>query len=200
MCIRDRTIAALRDELPMVDVADGWAAWRDAVRPAPIPLLVALPHHGIRDAQDYLEIGGDQTPEDDRILERGRLVHSFVNPQKAEPGPIVLLIGCETGAGTATGYPTLARRFQQLHTSIVVGTLAKILGRHAAPVARELVHQLATVDDPEADFGTIMRRVRRRMLLKGYLMAMCLVALGDGDWHLGVHEASAPDAPDSNEP
>ena len=181
-------------------MADGWSAWRDAVRPAPIPLLVALPHHGIRDAQDYLEIGGDQTPEDDRILERGRLVHSFVNPQKAEPGPIVLLIGCETGAGTATGYPTLARRFQQLHTSIVVGTLAKILGRHAAPVARELVHQLATVDDPEADFGTIMRRVRRRMLLKGYLMAMCLVALGDGDWHLGVREAKPSEAPDHSEP
>jgi hypothetical protein len=197
---RAETIAALRDALPLVDVADGWSAWRDAIRPAPIPLLVALPHHGIRDAQDYLEIGGDQTPDDDRFLERGRLVHSFVNPQKTEPGPIVLLIGCETGAESATGYPTLARRFQQLHTSIVVGTLAKILGRHAAPVARELVHQLATVDDPAADFGTIMRRVRRRMLLKGYLMAMCLVALGDGDWHLGMRGDHAPATPDSNEP
>ena len=62
------------------------------------------------------------------------------------------------------------------------------------------MHQLASVDDPEADFGTIMRRVRRRMLLKGYLMAMCLVALGDADWHLGVREPHARDAPDSSEP
>ena len=65
-----------------------------------------------------------------------------------------------------------------------MGTLAKILGRHAAPVARELVAELVSVNDADADFGTIMLRVRRRMLAKGYLMAMCLVALGDAEWRL----------------
>jgi hypothetical protein len=123
-----------------------------------------------------------------------------VNPDRHDPGPIVLLIGCETAAEGATGYPAIARRFQQLHASIVVGTLAKVLGRHAAPVARELVRQLATADDPEADFATLMRRVRRRMLLKGYLMSMCLVALGDGDWRVALPRSAAPPGPEAGEP
>jgi hypothetical protein len=86
----------------------------------------------------------------------------------------------------------LARYFQQLNASIVLGTLAQILGRHAAPLARELVSQLVTLDDPQADFGTIMRRVRRRMLAKGYLMALCLVALGDAQWRLTPRPAGGP--------
>ncbi len=94
------------------------------------------------------------------------------------------MLGCRTAIQTEVGYTNLGRRFQQLNTSIVVGTLSKILGRHAAPVARELVGQLAAVNDPEADFGTIMRRIRRRMFAKGYLMALSLVALGDSGWQL----------------
>jgi len=167
-----------------VDVADDWAQWKAALKPGGAPLLLALPHHGVRDREDYLEIGSDATPEEDRRLSRGRLTDLYVNPDAHEPGPIVLLMGCETGATGETGYVSLARRFQQLHTSIVLGTLAKVLGRHAAPVAQEIVTQLTNNNDPDSDFGTIMRRVRRRMLAKGYLMALCLVALGDADWHL----------------
>ena len=51
-------------------------------------------------------------------------------------------------------------------------------------MARELVTQLAAVSDPDIDFGTVMRRVRRRMLGRGYLMALCLVALGDAEWRI----------------
>lgn len=181
---RDATLARLRQIVPQVDLAEDWPAWKTAIRRANVPLLLALPHHGTKNNQDFLEIGGEPMPEADRELQSGRLTNGYVNPNNVDPGPIVLLIGCETGAGTSTGYPTLARTFQQLHTSIVVGTLAKVLGRHAAPVAQELVTQLVSVDDPDVDFGTIMRRVRRRMLLKGYLMALCIVALGDADWHL----------------
>jgi hypothetical protein len=197
---RSETLDALRQIVGDVRLADDWDAWREAVGAGPVPLLVALPHHGIKDAQDYLELGGEQTPEPARILKRGRLRHLYVNPDRHDPGPIVLLIGCETAAEGATGYPAIARRFQQLHASIVVGTLAKVLGRHAAPVARELVRQLATADDPEADFATLMRRVRRRMLLKGYLMSMCLVALGDGDWRVALPRSAAPPGPEAGEP
>ena len=163
--------------------ADNWDQWRAALGGHP-QLLVVLPHHDVDAALDYLEIGDEQLPPQLRRLSRGQLTEVYVNPDRVDPGPIVLLLGCRTGAETEVGYASLARRFQQLHTSIVVGTLAQILGRHAAPVARELVSQLLAVDDPEADFGTIMRRVRRRMLANGYLMSLCLVALGDAEWRL----------------
>lgn len=88
----------------------------------------------------------------------------------------------------------VVREFQKLKTAIVLGTLAQILGRHAAPLARELVTQLLAVNDAEADFGTLMRRVRRRMLARGYLLALCLVALGDAEWRLTptAQPATAP--------
>ena len=146
--------------------------------------MVVLPHHHVEANQDYLEIGADNLPDEDRLLSRGRMTDIFVNPEGTDPGPIVILLGCRTAAETETGYVHLARRFQQLSTAIVMGTLAKILGRHAAPVARELVAELVSVSDANADFGTIMLKVRRRMLAKGYLMSLCLVALGDAEWRL----------------
>ena len=168
--------------------ADDWDEWLEALedkledkRPT---LLLMLPHHGVDAGLDYLEIGAQNLLPQKGRLSRGQLDENFVNPKGIEPGPIVLLLGCQTAAQTEVGYVNLARSFQQLQASIVLGTMAKILGRHATPVASELVRQLLSVNDPQADFGTIMRRVRRRMLAKGYLMALCLVALGDAEWKI----------------
>lgn len=180
---RESVWQALTESLDEPNRAEDWEQWIKALRKHP-QLLLVLPHHGVEAALDYLEIGDEQLPPQMRRLSRGQLTELYVNPDGVDPGPIVLLLGCQTGATTEVGYAGLAQRFQQLRTSIVVGTLAQILGRYAAPVAREVVSQLLAVDDPEADFGTIMRRVRRRMLANGYLMSLCLVALGDAEWRL----------------
>ncbi|MFZ0790473.1 MAG: hypothetical protein WAM94_12730, partial [Chromatiaceae bacterium] len=180
---RESLWQALTESLDEPDRAEDWEQWVTALRKHP-QLLLVLPHHDVDAALDYLEIGDEQRPPQMRRLSRGQLTELYVNPDGVDPGPIVLLLGCRTSAKTEVGYTGLARRFQQLRTSIVVGTLAQILGRHAAPVARELVRQLLAVEDPHADFGTIMRRVRRRMLANGYLMSLCLVALGDAEWRL----------------
>ena len=95
-----------------------------------------------------------------------------------------MLLGCETALTTETGYAQITEKVQRQHASIVLGTLSQVLGRHAAPFARSLAGELAKVDDPSADFGTILRRVRRRTLARGYLMALCLVAIGDGEWRI----------------
>ena len=48
---------------------------------------------------------------------------------------IVLLLGCETARQvTETGYGGLAAQFKDFHASLVLGTMAKILGRHAGPL------------------------------------------------------------------
>ena len=183
---RKRTWKALTERFEHPAHVSDWRTWRlvlEGVRGTQ-PLLLVLPHHLIRDEEDCLEIGDEASPEEERLLARGQLIDLYVNPRKVVPGPIVLLLGCQTAAETETGYVDLARQLQKLSVSIVLGTLAKVLGRHAAPVARELVAELVAVNNPEADFGTILRRVRRRMLMKGYLMALCLVALGDAEWRL----------------
>lgn len=181
---REVTWTALRQQFSAPSLADDWDQWLDALEARHRPLLVMLPHHDAEAGLDFLEIGDEGLPPAKGHLSRGQLDEYYINPARREPGPIVLLLGCRTAAQTEVGYVQLARRFQQLHSSIVVGTLAQVLGRHAAPVARELVAQLVAEEDADADFGRIMRRVRRRMLAKGYLMALCLVALGDAEWRL----------------
>jgi hypothetical protein len=188
---RQTTWASLQRSFRSPTLANDWDEWKRAVSRNP-PLLLVLPHHDAKEALDYLQIGDESLPPQLGQLNRGQLTALYVNPNGVQPGPILLLLGCRTGARTEVGYAHLARYFQQLNASIVLGTLAQILGRHAAPLARELVSQLVAVDDPQADFGTIMRRVRRRMLARGYLMALCLVALGDAEWRLTPRPAADP--------
>lgn len=188
---RDATRRALEHSVGRLYPAEDWLQWRDALRHQP-PLLVVIPHHGIQAALDYLEIGDEQLPEDLGKLSHAQIDRQYVNPEGRDPGPIVLLLGCQTAAVTETGYVGISRRIQQQRAAIVLGTLAQILGRHAAPLARELVTQLASIDDGESDFGAIMRRVRRNMLARGYLMALCLVALGDAEWRLTPRSRADP--------
>ncbi len=180
---RTTTWTTIHDQIAQATLARHWDEWYDAVQHYP-RLLVALPHHDEENLEDFLEIGDESLGPDLSRLRRGQIVPGYINPDGREPGPILLLLGCRTGAESELGYVQLVREFQKLKTSIVLGTLAQILGRHAAPLARELVTQLVSVDDAGADFGTLMRRVRRRMLGRGYLLALCLVALGDAEWRL----------------
>lgn len=182
---RTRLWETLTQCVPHAVQAADWPQWKAAMRTDPALLLV-LPHHDTEQGLDYLEIGAEGLAHPLARLGREQLSPSYINPDATDPGPIVLLLGCQTATDTEnpTGYVELTRRVQQQHASIVLGTLAKVLGRHAGPVAQELVRQLAAVRDGDTDFGTVMRRVRRRMLGRGYLMALCLVALGDAQWRL----------------
>ncbi|WP_068807629.1 hypothetical protein [Thauera phenolivorans] len=191
---RELTWRALQRSFARATLARDWSEWRQAVRAHP-PLLLALPHHGEADALDYLQIGEDTLPPRLGRLSRGQIGAEYLNPGGLEPGPIVLLLGCRTATESGAGYVQLTRYLQQHKTAIVLGTLAEVLGRHAAPLARELVAELVAVNDPRADFGTILRRVRRRMLARGHLIALCLVALGDAQWRLTPRPAEASARP-----
>ena len=186
---RASTQEALRRSFGRLSVAEDWTQWLQAVATHP-SLLVLLPHHGIQGRLDYLEIGDQKLPERLGKLSRAQLVREYVNADGRDPGPVVLLLGCQTAAETETGYVRMTQLVYQQRASVVLGTLAEILGRDAAPLVRELVAELAGVMDGKADFGTVMLRVRRRMLARGNLIALCLVAVGDAQWHL----APRPDA------
>ena len=188
--------ATLAAAIPAARVVSDWVQWEAAVAQDAPPLLILLAHHDLDDGLDFLEIGSESLDEDLKWRFRPELNERLINPPPVEPGPIVLLLGCLTAAeDQEMGYSGLANTFSAFRAGVVLGTLAKILGRHAAPLASELVSELVAVDMPDADFGSLMRRVRRRMLGRGYLMALSLVSLGDAGWHLPQSRPGQPQAP-----
>jgi len=184
---RIATREAIVKSIASANCVEDWETWKSALD-STMPLLIALPHHGVSNSIDYLEIGAETQAHALGWLYRSQLNASYVNPRNSRPGPVVFLLGCRTNAQTEDGYGLLAEQFLKLSASIVVGTTAEILAKHAAPVAREFIRLLVT-DERGEDFGAVMRRARRRMLASGYLMAMGVVALGDAEWRLapGVH-------------
>lgn len=159
-----------------VSIADDWTAWKSSLADGPT-ILLALPHHDVANGIGTLEIGSDNSLGLQRELEL------FVRTPAGEPGPVLILLGCETDEGGELGHPSFARAFAA-HASVVIGTLSKVLGRHAAPFAERLVESLIAAQSSGGDVGRVLRDVRRSMFADGYLMALGVIALGDADWRL----------------
>lgn len=146
------------------------------------PLLVLLSHTERVHRSLALEIGSGQY----RLA--SQITPSLV---KAAPddAPVVLLLGCDTAVADRE-YQSFAARFREKGAALVVGTIAAVLGEHAAPVAQAVttaLHDAATraASGPqEATFGVTMRDIRRRLLGEGELMSLCLATFGDADWRL----------------
>jgi hypothetical protein len=66
----------------------------------------------------------------------------------------------------------------------VISTTNTILGRHAVPVAVELLSFLKSEAAGEAGLGDVLRRLRRQALKDGYPMVLSIVAYGDADWRV----------------
>jgi hypothetical protein len=152
-----------------------WEEWPDAVAADP-SLLMLLPHTVFDDGHRVfgLEIG--------ELSRRwaGQLARDFV---PAERPVIVTLLGCDTAKAGEVGYERFPGLLRRAGAEVVIATLTEILGRHAAPVAERLVHELYTfcADEPHG-VGEIMVRLRRRLLADGLPMVLALAVFGDADW------------------
>ena len=181
--------------------ADGWADWVRAVATLRPSLLVLLSHTARDQGSLALEIG-----DSDRRLV-AQITPSVVRGAP-DDAPVVLLLGCDTALAHRELQGFVAQ-FRDNGAALVVGTVAAVLGEHAAPVAERLAtalheagragagaahgdggadgaaHGDGATDGDGATFGVVMRDLRRRILADGELMALCLTSYGDADWRLG---------------
>ena len=167
---------ATGDEAKM---AATWKDWTTNIAASSPPLLVVLPHT-VSDSASIpaMEIGTTAQLPADQVDE------TYVGTDKT--GPIVILLGCTTAAGQIP-YEEFPARFRLAGAAIVLGTLTKVLGRHAAPVALQLVEALAEQTKQETrTFGDVMLKLRRQMLLGGAATVLAVVPYGDADWLLGT--------------
>jgi hypothetical protein len=156
-----------------------WMDWLTAVETQAPALMVLLSHTALDEAtqSQALEIAeADLRPA-------GLFTRAYIRDQEAEPGPVMLLLGCETGVPWQD-YQTWIVRFRARGAAVVVGTVATVPASHAARVATGLARQLRSRRAKTSAFGDVLLRARQRMLAKGEVMAMCLTSYGDAEWRL----------------
>ena len=179
-----------------------WEEWVEAISEREPSLLVLLSHTVTDRGSAKLEIGPDGTGS---RCERIEVVQEFVK-KKPTDAPVVLLLGCDT-AVAKNDSQTFVARFRDEGAALVVGTIAPVLGEHAAPVASTLVQTLRALMSQDAraggggdvtagpgngpghgarTFGDAMVTVRRKLLASGELTALCVTAFGDASWRLGA--------------
>lgn len=168
---------------------DTWQDWVKQVKREEPAVLLLLSHTVTDDPEGAaLEINKESAKQR-RYLDEINERHVNTNAKRA--GPIVLLLGCDT-AVPQVAFQSFLVQFKEKGSSLVVGTIAPILGRHAGRAAEAFVEQLReiseTTDGPDrgVPFGEVMRTIRRNLLAKGILMALCLTSYGDVDWRFAI--------------
>ncbi len=164
---------------PDAETVVTWDDWCARVRDDRPGLLVALPHT----FEDDL-LGVSLSIGDDQNLASSHLTADYVHATGDESPVAVLLLGCSTAASDIT-FEHFPAKFRGGGAAVVLGTLTKVLGRHAAPVAAALVtRMLQTPPDGGASLGEALVETRRALLDGTTAMVLALVAYGDADWIL----------------
>lgn len=160
-------------------LVDSWPRWVGAVN-SEAPSMLTLVVHTRTGEEPFLdtemEIGTDQW--------LGQLnIRAEHVGGSADGGPLVFLIGCETGIGDIR-YQTLAEGFKQNGAAIVVSSDATINAVHAVPLLARMIELLQARLESEGSvyFGEIMQVMRREMLAEGIPIILCITAFGDADW------------------
>ena len=179
-------IGALRQADVEVAVADNWREWSMKVSgQRPPALLIAMPHVDQTGLEPRMEIGDDEL---ERIDISAQYV-CFPPATDERPGPVVLLLGCET-ANAKVAHRTMTSRFLTLGAAIVLGTRMPVIAEAAPAVGAAIVRSLLTLGDGDVEFGEAVRSARCQLVAEGNLVALALVALGDGGWHVSVRKVA----------
>ncbi len=127
--------------------------------------------------EDALEIGPENSGE---TVTRAQINTNFVK-NVAQDAPIVFLLGCSTGVADEE-LMSFAGRFRDQGAALVVGTITPVMGERSAGVVKAVVEKLARKRTQPTRFGEIMRDVRRDLLSRGELTALCATSFGDASW------------------
>jgi hypothetical protein len=152
-----------------------WKDLQEKMGPLNPSMLFLLPHtERIAPLVPGSEIGGQ--------LDKINKIPARVGPRR-EKGYVVVLLGCDT-ASTDIPFQGMVPEFRRAGAAVIVTTINTILGRHAVPVAKELLRILKGGGIANRSMGDAMRDLRRRALSDGYPMVLSVVAFGDADWRI----------------
>jgi hypothetical protein len=154
--------------------ASNWEDVQTQVGTIDPSMIFLLPHTDKDRSLDASELGGT-------LEVFGRIRDRMCSPRDRDY--LVVILGCDT-AHTGVPFQGMVPEFRKAGAGVVVSTVNAILGRHAVPVARELLTILKGGSDEGMSMGDALRDLRRRGLADGYPMVLSVVAFGDADWVL----------------
>ncbi|MCP3414239.1 hypothetical protein NLM16_09015 [Bradyrhizobium brasilense] len=154
-----------------------WNDWRHYVDVHRPTLLVLVAHTDLLNNREVLEIGSGECLTNAQIDER---IVGDNHPT------IVLLLGCET-ANSDLRMASFVTAFRHAKAAVVIATLTSVLGRHAAPIAVELIEKMDEYwrDPRPITVGDAIADLRRCLLKKGLPAGLMITAFGDADWIIG---------------
>ena len=140
-------------------------------------MLFLVPHADREGTTPALEIG-------DGVMLRQTLLRKQLSAIPKGAHVVVVLLGCET-ANPGIPFQGFVPAFRRAGGVVIISTVATILGRHAVPVAIELLRLMkAGLAAPTEGLGDVLRQLRRRALKDGFPMVLSIVAFGDADWKI----------------
>lgn len=178
--VRENSISEVRQalgQLTDVSFAATWDEWLQHVASDRPTLLLALPHTLEDDVlgAPAMSIGAED------LLVTSQLGQPHVRADD-DDHVAVLLLGCET-AIDAVPFEHFPAAFRHGGAQIVLGTLTKVLGRHAAPLAIDVASALLSTPPGEAaSLGERLVELRRQRLEGFGPPALAITAYGDADW------------------
>ena len=150
--------------------------WDDLKQVATIPArLLVLVTHTIAGDPTQLELGTDP-------LDVDRIDKPYVNPGGAQPGPVVLAIGCETEAIEADFGSYVGFLFYS-GAELVVSAISKVPGSLVADFVVRFFEALPPylAAPGHHRFGEVLTAIRRQTVARGDVLALALTAAGDAD-------------------
>ncbi len=159
-----------------------WKEWKNkvaSVKPDTLILIVHVEEDDITGV-DKLEIANEdflpQTQFDERYLNTS---------DKNNPPPFVILIGCEATNTNAYLFDTVSFIINR-GAAMVLSNFTRIKGEMATAIVSELIEILRKEAGKEIRFGEIVLRLKQRLLARGMMMALTLLAHGDADWKIKI--------------
>jgi hypothetical protein len=117
-------------------------------------------------------------------LRSPNLDEEYVRNPHTKPAPLVILLGCETGAPKVP-FLGFVSRLRSSGAAIVVSSGSTLHATHAVQITVGLLKSLAALDlSSHASFGEVMRRLRCELLASGCPAVLCLTAYGDANWQI----------------
>lgn len=171
----------------------GWREWAKEVQGRAPSLLVMLVHTDQDKGSDVATIEIAHEP-----IEVSNLQERHIRSKGSQEGVLVVLLGCSPVLPVVKFQNVVSQLLLlgDRRRTVVVSSIADMLGRHAAPSTAALLERLShIVSQGSIDVGEAVLRLRRELLLGGDPLMLSLVVYGDVDWML-VDAASATEGAD----